>query len=117
MDDMAFWRRRLLIVTLLLYLLGTGAAAFVTGHHTGWLVFFYATRLVAGMGIGVLPQFIVQDALAKKQLEIVLPEWSLPVSAVYWLTPPGGPRPKRVETLAEFFASRLARKSGSKNQV
>jgi MFS family permease len=45
-------RRRLLIVTLLLYLLGTGAAAFTTGHHTGWLVFFYATRLVAGMGIG-----------------------------------------------------------------
>jgi MFS family permease len=45
-------RRRLLMVTLLLYLLGTGAAAFTTGHHTGWLVFFYATRLVAGMGIG-----------------------------------------------------------------
>jgi MFS family permease len=45
-------RRRLLITTLLLYLLGTGLAAFVTGHHTGWLVFFYATRLVAGMGIG-----------------------------------------------------------------
>jgi MFS family permease len=45
-------RRRLLITTLLLYLLGTGAAAFVTGHHTGWLVFFYATRFVAGMGIG-----------------------------------------------------------------
>ncbi|HET6939985.1 MAG TPA: MFS transporter [Nocardioides sp.] len=45
-------RKRLLIVTLLLYLLGTGLAAFVTGHHTGWLVFFYATRFVAGMGIG-----------------------------------------------------------------
>jgi MFS family permease len=45
-------RKRLLIVTLLLYLLGTGAAAFTTGHHTGWLVFFYATRFVAGMGIG-----------------------------------------------------------------
>jgi MFS family permease len=45
-------RKRLLITTLLLYLLGTGMAAFVTGHHTGWLVFFYATRLVAGMGIG-----------------------------------------------------------------
>jgi MFS family permease len=39
-------------VTLLLYLFGTGAAAFVTGHHTGWLVFFYLTRFVAGMGIG-----------------------------------------------------------------
>jgi MFS family permease len=45
-------RKRLLIVTLLLYLLGTGLAAFVTGHHTGWLVFFNATRFIAGMGIG-----------------------------------------------------------------
>ena len=45
-------RKRLLIMTLLLYLLGTGLAAFVTGHHTGWLVFFYATRFIAGMGIG-----------------------------------------------------------------
>src|SRR5215470_15459937 len=34
-------RKKLLITTLLLYLLGTGLAAFVTGHHTGWLVFFY----------------------------------------------------------------------------
>src|SRR5215469_7259671 len=38
-------RKRLFIVTLLLYLFGTG-------HHTGWLVFFYLTRFVAGMGIG-----------------------------------------------------------------
>ena len=45
-------RKRLLITTLLLYLFGTGLAAFVTGHHTGWLLFFYATRFVAGMGIG-----------------------------------------------------------------
>ena len=45
-------RKRLLIMTLLLYLFGTGLAAFVTGHHTGWLVFFYVTRFVAGMGIG-----------------------------------------------------------------
>jgi len=45
-------RKRLFIMTLLLYLIGTGLAAFVTGHHTGWLVFFYLTRFVAGMGIG-----------------------------------------------------------------
>ena len=72
--------------------------------------------LIAGLGIGVLPQFIVRDALARKELEVVLPDWSLPPSAVYWLTPPGGPRPKRVEALAEFFAERLARKAGSMNQ-
>src|SRR6476660_10464305 len=45
-------RKRLLVTTLLLYLFGTGAAAFVTGHHHGWLAFFYTTRFVAGMGIG-----------------------------------------------------------------
>ncbi len=45
-------RKRLLITTLLLYLFGTGAAAFVTGNHSGWLLFFFATRFVAGMGIG-----------------------------------------------------------------
>ncbi|HEY3212511.1 MAG TPA: MFS transporter [Actinomycetota bacterium] len=45
-------RKRLFILTLLLYFIGTGLTAFVTGHHTGWLVFFYATRFIAGMGIG-----------------------------------------------------------------
>ena len=66
--------------------------------------------LVAGIGIGVLPGFIVRDALAAGQLEILLPDWALPASAVHWLTPPGGPRPKRVEALAGFFAARLARR-------
>jgi DNA-binding transcriptional LysR family regulator len=68
--------------------------------------------LTAGIGLGVLPDFIARDALKKKELEVVLPEWSLPQSAVHWLTPPGGPRPARVEVLAEFLAQRLSRKSG-----
>src|SRR6476659_8971690 len=41
-------RKRLLVMTLLLYLFGTGAAALTTGHHTGWLLFFYGTRFIAG---------------------------------------------------------------------
>jgi MFS family permease len=45
-------RKRLFVLTLLLYLIGTALAAFVTGHHTGWLAFFYLTRFIAGMGIG-----------------------------------------------------------------
>ncbi len=67
--------------------------------------------LVTGMGLGVLPEFIARDALKARQLEIILPEWSLPASAVHWITPPGGPKPRRIEVLAEFFAQRLARKS------
>ena len=46
-------RKRLLIVTLLLYLFGTGLAAF-TVNDGGWLwlAWFYGTRFIAGMGIG-----------------------------------------------------------------
>ena len=66
--------------------------------------------LIAGIGLAVLPEFIVRDSLAAKKLEIVLPEWSLPAGAVHWMTPPGGLRPKRVDVLAEFFAKRLSRK-------
>ena len=65
--------------------------------------------LIAGIGVGMLPEFIVREALAARQLEIVLPDWNLPGAAVHWVTPPGGPKPKRVEVLADFFAARLAR--------
>jgi DNA-binding transcriptional LysR family regulator len=64
--------------------------------------------LIAGTGIGVLPEFIVRDALADGRLERLLPEWSLPSSSVHWVTPPGGQRPKRVEVLGEFLAASLA---------
>jgi len=45
-------RRRVFILTLGVYLVGTGLTAFTLGQGPGWLVFFYATRFVAGMGIG-----------------------------------------------------------------
>lgn len=66
--------------------------------------------LIAGTGMGVLPEFIVRETLRTKQLEIVMPEWQLPASGVYWLTPPGGPRPKRLEVLGDFFIRHLSRK-------
>ena len=64
--------------------------------------------LIAGIGLAILPEFIVRDALAAGQLEILLSGWSLPSGAVYWVTPPGGPRPKRVEILADFLVKKLA---------
>lgn len=68
--------------------------------------------LIAGLGFGILPEFFLRDALADGRLEIVLPEWSLPASTVSWVTPPGGPRPQRIQLLTNFFAERLSRKSG-----
>jgi DNA-binding transcriptional LysR family regulator len=64
--------------------------------------------LIAGTGVGILPEFILRDALAAERLERLLPDWSVPSGAVYWVTPPGGPRPKRVEVLADFLVEKLA---------
>jgi DNA-binding transcriptional LysR family regulator len=63
--------------------------------------------LIAGIGLGILPEFIVRDPLAAKQLERLLPDWSLPHGALYWVMPPGGPRPQRVRILADFLAEKL----------
>ena len=49
--------------------------------------------LTAGTGLGILPEFILREALAAGRLERLLPDWSLPLGAVYWVTPPGGPSP------------------------
>jgi DNA-binding transcriptional LysR family regulator len=69
--------------------------------------------LVAGIALGILPDFIIATAVKAKQLEILLPEWSLPQSAVHWVTPPGGPRPKRIEVLGDFLAKKLGRRRGA----
>ena len=65
--------------------------------------------LVEGLGIGVLPDFIIREQLADGRLERVLSDWSLPVSGLHWVTPPGGPKPARVEVLAEYLAKKLGR--------
>ena len=64
--------------------------------------------LIAGLGIGGLPDFIVDDAIARGELETVLDDWSQTLSGVYLVTPPGGPRPARVEVLLAFLTEKLS---------
>jgi MFS family permease len=45
-------RRNLFMVTLAIYLVGSGLTALTLGNGTGWVVFLYVTRFIAGMGIG-----------------------------------------------------------------
>ena len=45
-------RRNLFMITLGVYLFGSGLTAFTLGNGTGWIVFLYFTRFIAGMGIG-----------------------------------------------------------------
>ena len=64
--------------------------------------------LIAGTGVGILPEFFLREALESKRLERLLPDWSIPLGAVYWVTPPEGPLPKRVEVLRNYLIDRLA---------
>jgi DNA-binding transcriptional LysR family regulator len=63
--------------------------------------------LLAGLGIAVLPDFIVGGLLAEGGLEEVLPDWTLPVGGLHLVMPPGGRRPRRVEALLDFLMQRL----------
>jgi MFS family permease len=45
-------RRNLFMITLGVYLLGSGLTAFTLGNSVGWLTYLYITRFIAGMGIG-----------------------------------------------------------------
>src|ERR1700712_2913081 len=65
--------------------------------------------LLAGLGIADLPDFIVGDAIASGQIEVILQGWKQTEGAVHLMTPPGGPRPARVEVLAEFLAKQLGK--------
>jgi MFS family permease len=44
-------RRKLFTWTLAVYLVGTGLTAF-TAKGSGWIIYLYATRVIAGLGIG-----------------------------------------------------------------
>jgi DNA-binding transcriptional LysR family regulator len=65
--------------------------------------------LVAGLGIADLPDFIIGDAIASGEVEVILKGWKQIEGAVHLVMPPGGPRPARVEVLAEFLAMHFAR--------
>jgi MFS family permease len=45
-------RRNLFMITLAVYLVGSGLTALTLGNGAGWVVFLYVTRFIAGMGIG-----------------------------------------------------------------
>lgn len=65
--------------------------------------------LRAGLGIGMLPGFIVDGDLAKGTLEAILTDWQTPPVALHLLTPPGNLRPARVEALIAFMTERFRR--------
>ncbi len=65
--------------------------------------------LIAGVGLGEMPEFMVWDALRDGTLVKLLPEWRTAPAALHIVTPPGPVRPARVEALIAFLAKNLTR--------
>ncbi|RVT43106.1 LysR family transcriptional regulator [Sphingobium algorifonticola] len=65
--------------------------------------------LRAGVGIAFLPDFIAGDDIASGALEIVLPDWTPPVTGLHLVTPPSRLRPARVEACLDYLTQKLGR--------
>jgi len=63
--------------------------------------------LRAGLGIARLPGFIVDADIAAGRLIPILEGWRGEPVGLHLLSPPGGPRPARVERLADFLTARF----------
>ncbi|NCN84985.1 MAG: LysR family transcriptional regulator [Sphingomonadales bacterium] len=63
--------------------------------------------LIAGRGIGYLPDFLCQNALDAGELINVLPGWRMGDIALNIVTPPSRLRPARVDALVNFLRDNL----------
>lgn len=63
--------------------------------------------LRAGLGIALLPDFILDEEFKSGRLVHVLPEWRAPDLGLHLVMPSPGPRPARVTAVIEHLAARL----------
>jgi DNA-binding transcriptional LysR family regulator len=62
----------------------------------------------AGLGIGLLPEFLCRQGLATGRLKLVLPEWSVPPAAAVYAVYPVSLEPDlRVQRFVEFLAANI----------
>lgn len=65
--------------------------------------------ILEGIGIAELPEFVAAEYLADGRLEAVLPDWTLPKGALYFVTPTARSRPAKVDALAGYLSEHLSR--------
>lgn len=68
---------------------------------------FMLHSLRSGLGIAVVPDFIIDEDLANGSVLPILQDWQPRAVALHLVTPPGTIRPHRVTALIEYLAAKL----------
>jgi DNA-binding transcriptional LysR family regulator len=75
-----------------------------TADHGAALV----PAVLAGLGIALLPEFLIHEPLASGALRAVLPDYPMPEAGVYVVRPPGGSAPCKVRALIDIMVETFA---------
>ena len=67
--------------------------------------------VLAGLGIALMPNFLIADHLATGALMVVMPDYPLPEAGVYVVRPPGGSPPCKVRVLIDLMVEMSPRRS------
>jgi DNA-binding transcriptional LysR family regulator len=67
--------------------------------------------VLAGLGIALMPNFLIADHLATGALVVVMPDYPLPEAGVYVVRPPGGSPPCKVRVLIDIMVEMSPRRS------
>jgi DNA-binding transcriptional LysR family regulator len=65
---------------------------------------------LAGLGIALMPNFLIADHLATGALVVVMPDYPLPEAGVYVVRPPGGSPPCKVRVLIDIMVEMSPRR-------
>src|SRR5262249_22173397 len=63
---------------------------------------------IAGLGIAVLPTFIIAEAVRSGRLEPLLTDFPMPEAGMYLLRPPGAQVPGKVRILIDALVERFS---------
>ncbi|HUQ10853.1 MAG TPA: LysR family transcriptional regulator [Steroidobacteraceae bacterium] len=64
--------------------------------------------VLAGLGIALLPDFLIHDHVASGALVEVMPDYPMPEAGVYVVRPPGGSAPCKVRVLIDILVEKFA---------
>jgi DNA-binding transcriptional LysR family regulator len=62
---------------------------------------------LAGLGIALLPDFLINEHLASGALVAILPDYPMPEAGVYVVRPPGGDAPCKVRVLIDIMVEKF----------